>query len=62
MLDWFSFSGIKKEVKGRIRWPKIKELVKDSKIVVLFIVLFSLSFIFFDFIIALFLKAIGLGA
>ncbi len=61
MLSWFSFEAIKKEIKGRIRWPKAKEMVNDSQTVILFILLFAAFFIFSDFLIALFLKAIGLG-
>lgn len=61
MLSWFSFEAIKKEIKGRIRWPKAKEMVNDSQTVVLFILLFVAFFVLADFLIALFLKAIGLG-
>lgn len=62
MLDWFSISGIRKEVKGKIRWPKLSELFKDSKTVLTFIVFFAVFFIASDFFIVLFLKLIGLGA
>lgn len=62
MLDWFSLSGIRKEVKGKIRWPKAGEMVKDSATVISFIILFALFFMACDFFVALFLKAIGLGA
>ena len=61
MLKWFSLSAIRKEIKGHIRWPKLKEMVKDTKIVVSFIVVFSLFFLASDFIVALFLRLIGLG-
>lgn len=62
MLDWFSLEGIRKEIKGRIRWPKAHEMVEDSKTVVSFVVLFALFFVVADFLIAIFLRAIGFGA
>lgn len=62
MLKWFSISGIIKEVKGKIRWPKLKELFKDTKTVLLFIIVFALFFILADIIVLGFLKLIGLGA
>jgi|LSQX01.3.fsa_nt_gb preprotein translocase SecE subunit len=62
MLDWFSIEGIKKEVKGRIRWPKPKEMVEDSKTVISFIVIFAVFFVVVDFGLAALLGLIGLGA
>lgn len=62
MLDWFSLEGIRKEIKGRIRWPKAHEMVEDSKTVISFVLLFALFFIVADFLIVMFLKALGIGA
>lgn len=62
MLDWFSLEGIKKEIRGRIRWPKAHEMVADSQTVISFIIVFALFFLAADFIIAIFLRMIGLGA
>lgn len=62
MLDWFSIEGIKKEVRGRIRWPKPSEMVEDSKTVISFVVLFALFFVIVDLGLAAMLRLIGLGA
>ncbi len=61
MLKWFSISGIMKEAK-RIRWPKSKELLKDSTEVILFTAAFALCFTLFDVAIAIILRALGIGA
>ena len=61
MLKWFSLSGIMKEAK-RIRWPKRKDLFKDSSEVIMFTLVFALGFVAFDVIIAFILKLLGVGA
>lgn len=62
MLDWFSVKGVVKEVKGRIRWPKMKELVSDTKIVLVFILLFAAFFTVTDVVFATILRLLGIGA
>lgn len=61
MLKWFSISGIAKEVK-RIRWPKVKELVRYSSEVLLFCVFFGAFFVLCEFVVSYILKLIGIGA
>lgn len=61
MFKWFSIEGIRKEIQGRIRWPKGHEMVADSKTVISFILVFALFFIAADFVIALFLRTLGIG-
>ncbi|MCI6271354.1 MAG: preprotein translocase subunit SecE [Erysipelotrichaceae bacterium] len=61
MLKWFSLSGIIKEAK-RIRWPKRKDLFKDSSEVIMFTLAFALGFVAFDVIIAFILRFLGVGA
>lgn len=58
MLKWFSISGIMTEAK-RIRWPKRKELVKDTTTVVAIITLFGVFFVFAQILITFFVTAIG---
>ena len=58
MLKWFSISGIMTEAK-RIRWPKRKELVKDTTTVVAIITLFGVFFVLAQVIITLFVTSIG---
>lgn len=60
MLKWFSLSGIAKEVK-RIRWPKKKELLENSIKVIFFVLMFMVAFILFDLLIALVIRALGVG-
>ncbi len=61
MMKWFSLSGIFTEIK-RIRWPKGAELAKSIATVVVFIVAFGLFFVATEFVIANFLKLIGIAA
>lgn len=61
MLKWFSLSGIFTEIK-RIRWPKGAEMGKNIATVVVFIVAFGLFFVGTEFIIANFLRLIGITA
>lgn len=58
MLKWFSISGIMTEAK-RIRWPKQKELVKDTTTVVAIITLFGVFFVFAQVLITFFVTSIG---
>ncbi len=60
MLKWFSIQGILTEVK-RIRWPKQKEMVKDSAIVIIFTTAFGIFFVVAEALVALFLRLIGIG-
>lgn len=60
MFKWFSLSGIRKEVKERIRWPKPKEMSKYSFQVFSFVVFFMVYFIAADFIVAVLLRALGI--
>lgn len=62
MLDWFSLEGIRKEIKGRIRWPKPGEMVDDSQTVISFILIFALFFVVIDFVLAAVLRIFGIGA
>jgi preprotein translocase subunit SecE len=61
MLKWFSLSGIFTEIK-RIRWPKASEMAKNIATVVAFIVAFGLFFVATEFVIANFLRLIGITA
>lgn len=48
-MKWFSIRGIFAEIR-RIRWPKSKETLKSGLIVIIFVAIFSLIFVGFDFI------------
>lgn len=61
MLKWFSLSGIAKEIK-RIRWPKTKEMTKNTAQVLLVVAFFAVFFVASEFLITLFLQLIGVGA
>lgn len=58
-MKWFSIRGIGTEIK-RIRWPKPKELAKNSMTVVLFTFMFGVFFVICQVITSGFLKLIGM--
>lgn len=58
-MKWFSINGILTEMK-RIRWPKPKDLAKDSVIVVLFVTILGIFFFLCQLISSGFLKLIGM--
>ncbi|MBR0474461.1 MAG: preprotein translocase subunit SecE [Erysipelotrichaceae bacterium] len=60
-LKWFSFEGIKTEVK-RIRWIKFGELLESTGKVLAFCVLFGIFFVLCDLVISKLLLMIGVGA
>ncbi len=60
-LKWFSFEGIKTEVK-RIRWIKPAELLESTGKVLLFCVLFGVFFVVCDLAISKLLLMLGVGA
>lgn len=60
-LKWFSFEGIKTEVK-RIRWVKFGELLESTGKVLAFCVLFGIFFVLCDLVISKLLLMIGVGA
>lgn len=59
-MEWFSIKGILGEIK-KIRWPKRKELVKDTFVAVAFIAVFAGFFVLSDFLITFFLRLIGIA-
>lgn len=46
------FAGVKKELK-RVRWPKKKELIKNSAATIVFVVVFAIFFYGVDLVAAL---------
>lgn len=60
-LKWFSFEGIKTEVK-RIRWIKFSELLESTGKVLAFCILFGVFFVLCDLAISKLLLMIGVGA
>jgi preprotein translocase subunit SecE len=58
MVKWFSISGIMTEVK-RVRWPKQKELFKDTTTVVAVVTMFGIFFVLAQVLITFFVTAIG---
>lgn len=58
-MKWFSINGILTESK-RIRWPKAKDLFKNSAIVVIFIAVLGLFFFLCQLVSSGFLKLIGM--
>jgi len=58
MLKWFSINGIMTEVK-RVRWPKQKELLKDTNTVIAVVTLFGIYFVLAQVLITFFVTAIG---
>ena len=58
MLKWFSISGIMTEAK-RVRWPKQKELFKDTTTVIAVVTLFGVFFVLAQVITTLFVTSIG---
>lgn len=60
-LKWFSWEGIKTEVK-RIRWIKPAELAESTGKVLLFCILFGIFFMLCDLVIGKLLLLLGVGA
>lgn len=58
-MKWFSISGILTEMK-RIRWPKAKDLGRDSMTVFLFVALLGVFFFLCQIVSSGFLKLIGI--
>lgn len=58
MLKWFSIEGILTEVK-RVRWPKQKELFKDTSSVVALVTLFGIFFVLMQVVITYFITFVG---
>ena len=58
-MKWFSMNGILTEVK-RIRWPKGKDLAKDSTTVIIFVAVLAVFFFLCQFVSSGFLKLIGM--
>lgn len=58
-MKWFSINGIMTEMK-RIRWPKAKELGKDSATVVVFVVFLAFFFFLCQVVSSGLLKLIGI--
>jgi len=58
MLQWFSFSGILKEIK-RIRWSNRKKLTEDSIKVIGFVTIFAIFFVGCTLFNAALLKLLG---
>ena len=57
--DWFSFKGIRAEMK-HVSWLSKKELIKNSSIVVIFCLVFGLFFMASDTVIAVIFKVLGI--
>ena len=58
-MKWFSINGIITEAK-RIRWPKMKDLAKDSTTVIVFTLLMGIFFFVCQIISSGFLSMIGM--
>lgn len=57
-MNWFSISGITKEIK-KIRWPQKQDLLENSVQVIIFTVFFGLFFVLCGFIVSLLLNVLG---
>ena len=58
-MKWFSINGILTEAK-RIRWPKMKDLARNSMTVVIFTVVLALFFFICQVVSSGFLSLIGM--
>ena len=58
-MKWFSCNGIMKEAK-RVRWPKGKDLLKDSSTVIVFTVFLGVFFFLCQLVTSGFLKMLGM--
>lgn len=58
-MKWFSVNGVLTEAK-RIRWPKGKDLAKDSVTVIAFVAVLGLFFFLCQLVSSGFLKLIGM--
>lgn len=50
-MSWFSIAGIKEEVR-KIQWPSFKEVSRNTRITVVFILFFVVYFILTEFVLA----------
>lgn len=57
-MRWFTLGGIKEEVR-KIEWPKRKDMVRDTIVVLSFIAFFAVFFILTEFAISSFLRVVG---
>lgn len=57
-MKWFSLSGILSEIK-RVRWPKPKDLMRNTGSVVLFTIAFGVFFVICDAFAYMFLQILG---
>lgn len=57
-MKWFSLSGIASEIK-RVRWPKPKDLMKNTGSVVFFTIAFGVFFVLCDAAAYVFLQFLG---
>lgn len=60
-MQWFSISGIRQEIK-KIRWPKRNELLKDSYVALVFMLMFAVYFVAADFVVSIVLRLLGVIA
>ena len=58
-MKWFRWNGIMKEAK-RVRWPKGKDLLKDSSTVIVFTVFLGVFFFLCQLVTSGFLKMLGM--
>ena len=58
-MKWFSWNGIVKEAK-RVRWPKGKDLLKDSTTVIVFVAFLGVFFFLCQLVTSGFLKMLGM--
>lgn len=58
-MKWFSINGIWTEIK-RIRWPKGKDLIKSSCVVLLFVLFLGVFFFLCQVISSGFLTLVGM--
>jgi len=57
-MKWFSYDGIVKEI-GRIRWPKGKELSKNTTEVMIVTVFFAIFFVLIQLLLTYLLTMTG---
>lgn len=58
-MKWFSIAGIRSEIR-RIRWPRFKDLAKDTGVVLAFTIAFGLFFVLCEVVASTFLKFVGM--
>ncbi|QIK68860.1 preprotein translocase subunit SecE [Erysipelothrix sp. HDW6C] len=59
-MSWFSIAGIKEEIR-KIQWPSRKDMVRNTTIVITFVLFFVAYFLLTEVVLVWALRLLGIG-